>query len=214
MKDEVTPEEVAEAQEVAENPIITPADPTRWPLLEVPSQPVEFPLNDTCLEQIEKMAAVLTDLGEDACGIAAVQVGYPKQIFLTNQNGEIRGYINPQIVRSSRTTKWGIEGCLSIPGTPAKIPRPKSVVLSYFDIDGEEHEEEFLGFQARVIMHEMDHLQGTLIIEHMQQWASKQTHRTEFGMKLTPHRHATIKNRRRRNRNARKERRKQRVRNG
>jgi peptide deformylase len=122
MNDEITPEEAAQIEAVAENPIITPADPARWPLLEVPSQAVQFPLDNTAIEQLEKMNSILMELGEEAAGLAAVQIGYPKQIFLLNEDGNIRAFINPQILSRSGELKWDIEGCLSIPNTPARIP--------------------------------------------------------------------------------------------
>lgn len=206
---EVTPEEVTDAQELAENPIITLSDVARWPLLEVPSQECSFPLTDVDFEQLEKMNDILVDLGDDAAGLAAVQVGYPRQIFLLNEGDDRRAFINPRIVSKSKETKKDVEGCLSLPGVPVYLPRPKSVTLEYYDVDGERHEETFTGFWARCVMHEMAHLEGRLIIDEAE--AKKTIPRSSFGMKLDVACKNRIAKRRKKNKRARKARRQQRI---
>ena len=58
------------------------------------------------------------------------------------------------------------EGCLSIPGIQVNVSRSETVIFSYQDTEGNSHEGEFSGLMARVIQHEMDHLNGRLIIDH------------------------------------------------
>ena len=200
------------------NPIIVPSDAERWPLLEVPSQEVSLPLSDTDMSQIAAMDGVLDELDELAAGLAAIQIGYPKQIFLlrngpNGSNGKPtnKTYINPIILSRSKAVRADQEACLSIPGLATRCERPKEVTLRYRDIEGNEQQETFVGFWARAVMHEMDHLSGVLLLSHLEQEMGKAVHRTKFGMKLTPHRLKVIANRRRLNKNARKERRRQRL---
>ena len=68
--------------------------------------------------------------------------------------------------------------------------------LEYFDIHGNVQRESFKGFWARAVMHEMDHLNGTLIVRHLEKEVNSQPRRTKFGMKLTPHRLKVIAQRR------------------
>lgn len=184
------------------NPIITPNDQERWPLLEVISQPCSLPINDTDAEMIGKMDAVLDMLGDTAAGLAAVQIGYPKRIFLLRENGVNRPFINPVITERSREMKKDGEACLSLPGMGAFFKRPKRVMLQYHDLDGTVKTEVFEGFWARAICHEMDHLNGVLIVHHMENQVTSQVRRTKFGMQLTPHRLNVIETRRARNKKA------------
>jgi peptide deformylase len=189
------------------NPIITPNDPERWPLLEGPSQLCSIPINDTDAAMIGKMDAVLDMLGDTAAGLAAVQIGYPKRIFLLRKNGVNRAFINPVIVSLSQEMKSDGEACLSLPGFGAVFKRPKRVELQYHELDGEIKREVFSGFWARAICHEMDHLNGVLIAHHLEQEVAKQVSQTKFGMKLTPHRLKVVENRRARNKQAKASRR-------
>ena len=198
---------VEETQPQVSNPIITPADQERWPLLEGASQPCGLPVNDTDAAVIGKMDAVLDMLGDSAAGLAAVQVGYPKKIFLLRENGVNRAFINPVIVSQSREMKKDGEACLSLPGFGAVFKRPKSVTLQYHELDGEVKIEVFEGFWARAVCHEMDHLNGVLISHHLEREVAKQVRQTKFGMKLTPHRRKVIADRRAQNKRAKASRR-------
>jgi len=182
-----------------ESVIITPQDQERWPLLEGASQPCSLPINDTDAAVIGKMDAVLDVLGEQAAGLAAVQVGYPKRIFLLREKGVNRAFINPVVISRSRETKKDGEACLSLPGFSAMIKRPKQITLQYHELDGEVKTEVFKGFWARCVMHEMDHLNGTIIAHHLENEMSAQVSQTKFGMKLTPHRRKVIADRRAQN---------------
>ena len=64
--------------------------------------------------------------------------------------------------------EWGFEeGCLSIPGIRGEVFRPEYVKIHYWDERGQEHEEVFEGFAARIIQHEYDHIEGKLFIDHI-----------------------------------------------
>ncbi len=127
-------EPIVDEEVVAEErpPYVTVQDAERGPLLSMPSQPCGFPLTDADRDCMDLLAERMEEDGDTALGIAAVQVGYPKQIFvMRDADGSNLFCINPQIVsRSRETTKRG-EGCLSIPGFGAHPIRPKSVTLSF-----------------------------------------------------------------------------------
>lgn len=196
--------------EAIRNPIITPGDPDRFPLLEMESQRCSIPPSAEDEEAIALMDALLNALDEQAAGLAAVQVGYPRRIFLLRNGKDAEGkafnnaYINPTIINSSRETKNDNEACLSLPHMVARFPRPKSLTLEYMDMYGELHRETFEGFWARAVMHEINHLDGILISQHLEKTIAKQPRKTKFGMKLTPHRRKVIANRRAKNKRARK----------
>ena len=198
------------------SPIITPGDPERWPLLEMASQTCSLPITHADEQAVIEMDALLEALDEDAAGLAAVQIGVPRRVFLLRNGHDTEGegenrkeitwnnvYINPTILNKSRGTTRRSETCLSLPGMEASFHRPKSVTLQYFDLDGEAHQETFKGFWARAVMHEMDHLDGILITRHLEEQIAKQPRRTSFGMKSTPHREKVIATRRARKKRAR-----------
>ncbi len=75
--------------------------------------------------------------------------------------------INPVILDAGKETSTREEGCLSFPDIVGKIERPWSVTVRYQDLDGQEHEHAFHGMLARVVQHEIDHLNGVLFIDRM-----------------------------------------------
>lgn len=99
-------------------------------------------------------------------GLAANQVGVEKRIFVYDVGGGPNAVINPVIVDSSGEWEYE-EGCLSIPGLSWSIVRPKEVHLRGISIDGEDLDIEADELLARCFQHEMDHLDGVLIIERL-----------------------------------------------
>ena len=107
---------------------------------------------------------------EDGVGLAAPQVGVSKRIIVVSPNarrGEERVYINPEIIESSPEKEIGLEGCLSLPGISCEVQRSKKIKFKALDLNGVEQAEELLNFPARVIQHEIDHLNGVLIIDRV-----------------------------------------------
>jgi len=99
-------------------------------------------------------------------GISAIQLGYPERIFLVGSPPQV--FINPKIKNRSSITKSDWEGCLSCPGAHVKVRRAHSIVIEYTDYsDGlfTDIKRKFTGFDARVIQHEFDHLNGFLILD-------------------------------------------------
>ena len=101
-------------------------------------------------------------------GLAAPQVGVQKRLFVydLNDGQGARTIINPTI--SESRGEWEFEeGCLSVPGLYFAIVRPKEVHLTGYDLDGNEVSIEADEFEARVFQHELDHLDGKLLLEHL-----------------------------------------------
>jgi len=178
------------------NLIITHMDPDRFPILEAESQPVSVPISELDLENIERMDATLRELEDGAAGLAAVQIGYPKRIFLLREDGENRVFINPVVLSKSRETRKRPEACLSLPGMVVQTARPKSIELEYVDLHGKTQIETFTGFWAQAVAHEMDHLNGTLLTRHLEAQYSRTDPRTKFGMKLDAQKRKQIAKRR------------------
>ena len=97
-------------------------------------------------------------------GLAAPQVGVQKRLFVYESDERPGVLINPEI-RESRGEWTFEEGCLSIPGLSFEIMRPKEVCIVGRDLDGNEVEIEADELEARLFQHEMDHLNGVLMVE-------------------------------------------------
>ena len=153
--------------------IITSPDP----ILRKKCEPVsaeEFP-------QIAKLAKKMAKLmyKSDGCGLAAPQVGVAKQLIVIDTSLPKEGeetkereqnplfIINPRIVAHSEETECGGEGCLSIPGVTVDIDRYLAITVEAQDLEGEEIVIEAEGFDARALQHEMDHLEGVTMFEHL-----------------------------------------------
>lgn len=105
-------------------------------------------------------------------GLAGPQVGIMKRIIVANLTGdrenrdEEKVFINLEIVKKSGVMVEE-EGCLSLPGLSAKVRRSAVVAVRYFDIDGQGWELEAEGLLAKLFQHELDHLDGVLMIDKM-----------------------------------------------
>lgn len=113
----------------------------------------------------------------EGVGLAAPQVGLPIRLavvdldILSDEQPEYKGYfrtfINPYIEESAGEIVPYEEGCLSFPGIHEKINRPEKVRVTWYDEKFEFHDEWVDGFPARVIQHELDHLDGKCFIDRM-----------------------------------------------
>ncbi len=105
-------------------------------------------------------------------GLAAPQVGLEISLLVLNPKGDPGekddelALVNPKI-KSKKTLEWGEEGCLSFPGIYAEVERHKDIVVAYQDLQGEEKTMKASDFLARVIQHEMDHLDGVLFVDRL-----------------------------------------------
>jgi len=99
-------------------------------------------------------------------GLAAPQVGEPLRLVVIDWDGNRYVLANPEIVEAEGAVKCD-EGCLSFPGIYEEVLRPDKIRVRYRDEHGEEHDETIEGFLARVFAHEIDHLNGKLLIDHL-----------------------------------------------
>ena len=116
-------------------------------------------------DQVERMAALMYDaLG---IGLAAPQIGVSQQllVYRVGPDGPVIALVNPEIEWSSRETEEFEEGCLSIPGVLVDVDRPVHVRVRAQDEHGDLRVVEASGLEARVIQHEVDHLNGVLILD-------------------------------------------------
>ncbi|MCK4495063.1 MAG: peptide deformylase [Candidatus Aminicenantes bacterium] len=127
-------------------------------------------------ESIRKLAFDMLKTVKEAGGIglAANQIGEEKKLFVIDRSffstspGENSPLIviNPVLVQS-HGEQTAEEGCLSIPGTYADVTRQCEVLVKGIDLDEKEIEIEGKGFLSRVLLHEIDHLNGLLFIDHL-----------------------------------------------
>ena len=122
---------------------------------------------DEITPDVERLVQDLSDSlpRPGGAGLSANQIGVVKRVFVYENEGEIAACINPRIVSSSEETEEEIEGCLSIPGAVMPVPRHIELELTYVDLDGETKTVQAEGWIARVFQHEIDHLDGKLILE-------------------------------------------------
>jgi peptide deformylase len=139
------------------------------PVLRKVSDPVErvdaglIALADDMIETMQKAPGI---------GLAAIQVGIPRRLVVLDvvEEGKESNpltLINPEIVRLGDTLRPYEEGCLSIPDVLVDIERPGSLKVAYTGRDGKRHELEAEGLLATAIQHEVDHLDGKLIIDFL-----------------------------------------------
>jgi len=129
-----------------------------------------------------KLAKLVDDMIETmyaapGAGLAAPQVGVQKRLFVYDAGDGPKCVINPTITEAEGEWEYE-EGCLSVPGLYWPIVRPKVVHLVGYDLDGNEINVEADEFEARVFQHELDHLDGTLLLERLDADTRKQALRT------------------------------------
>ncbi len=140
------------------------------PLLRERSAEIED-IDDDLRSFVEDMA--VTMYATDGLGLAAVQVGVTKRIFIIEpqaaggtKEDPVLVFINPEIIRSEGQDR-AEEGCLSLPGVFVSVPRAEKVTIRATDLDGNTFEMEADGILAKAFQHELDHLDGKLIIDYV-----------------------------------------------
>ncbi|MFO7296986.1 MAG: peptide deformylase [Pseudomonadota bacterium] len=139
------------------------------PILRQVSRPVER-VDDDVRELVEDMFETM--YAAPGVGLAAVQVGVPLRVIVLDaaEEGEERrplAMINPEILSFSEEKRVYEEGCLSIPEVRVEIERPASVHVRFLDLEGRQQELKADGLLATAIQHEIDHLNGRLIIDYL-----------------------------------------------
>ena len=134
------------------------------PVLRLEAQQVEE-FDDDLAQLVERMSRLMTDAR--GVGLAANQVGVLRRVFVIQleEDEEPRALVNPAIVERSGEAEPEDEGCLSLQGVVVEVERALSVRLEARDEKGEPVELELEGLPARVAQHELDHLDGVLILD-------------------------------------------------
>jgi len=134
------------------------------PVLKSRATPVDR-FDDSLRRQVSRMAGIMHDaLG---VGLAAPQLGISQRllVYRVGPDAPVTVLANPELEWASGEVELGEEGCLSIPGVLVDVDRPVYVRVRGLDEEGEERLVEASGLEARVIQHEIDHLDGVLILE-------------------------------------------------
>ena len=132
------------------------------PALRMRAQEVER-YDDELKALAERMIALMREA--EGIGLAATQVGIVRRFFVCTLDGEDRAIANPRIARAGSETETDDEGCLSLGEVRVPVERPTEVTLEGFDLDGNPVSFDLEGLPARVVQHELDHLDGTLTID-------------------------------------------------
>ena len=134
------------------------------PVLKSRATPVDR-FDDSLQGQVARMAAIMNDA--IGLGLAAPQLGLSQRlvVYRVGHDAPLIALVNPQIEWSSDEGETMEEGCLSIPGVTVDVDRPVYVRIRALDEEGQERKIEASGLEARVIQHELDHLDGKLILD-------------------------------------------------
>lgn len=146
------------------------------PTLRTKSKPVAK-IDKKVLQLIQDLKDTLkVQKDPEGVGLAAPQIGKNLQVFLADYKSFKRVVINPKITSISKNKKEKgskkhdreiLEGCLSLPYYYGPLKRSERVTLEYLNEKGDKITEEFVGFNAQIILHEIDHLNGVLFIDHL-----------------------------------------------
>lgn len=145
------------------------------PILKILTQPnqilrkksVEINLAEITSRGFKKLISAMTKtmLKTDGVGLAAPQIGKNIRLAVINSKDGVFCLVNPKLTKKSWASELGQEGCLSIPGVFGQVKRHKKISLTYYGESGKKIKLTATGLMARVIQHEIDHLDGLLFID-------------------------------------------------
>ncbi len=135
-------------------------------------------VDDEIREMVKNMIQNCLDWEKDhefeiSAALAAPQLGYDRRIIVVREdtddkeNAEFIPLINPEVIKTEGKTLYDYEGCLSVPTIYGKVPRPAKARIKAQTIDGQDVRIKADGFLARTLLHEIDHLNGVLFIDHI-----------------------------------------------
>ena len=152
------------------------------PLLRRKTTPVEH-FDDQFKTLLQDLKDTLLS-SQNGVALAAPQIGVERALFairvlkdpsdIASATDDIKVYINPKIVEVSHTMVAMEEGCLSIPGFYRNVVRPSAVAITAQDEEGRFFTEQAAGWHARILLHENDHLHGSLFIDRLSKQEKKQ----------------------------------------
>jgi len=140
------------------------------PRLKEVSKPVEGGVTDEIRALMDDMLETMYDA--PGIGLAAIQIGVPLRVIVMDlakegEEPQPRYFVNPEILPLTEDMAPYEEGCLSVPDIFDEVERPTECHVRYLDYDGFKVDEAATGMYAVCIQHEMDHLEGTLFIDHL-----------------------------------------------
>ncbi len=145
-------------------------------VLRSPSRPIQNIQDPAVQKLIDNL--IKTTTKANGVGIAAPQVSESLQLFIIASRPNLRylhapvmeptPMINPQIIAYSDEQVEDWEGCLSVPGLRGKVKRSKEIEIIYTDRHGQQQQEVFTDFVARIIQHEYDHINGTVFLDRVE----------------------------------------------
>ncbi|MFA5802609.1 MAG: peptide deformylase [Thermoleophilia bacterium] len=130
------------------------------PCLREISRPAE--LDDELRKLVERMVKIM--YAADGVGLAAPQIGVLRKVIVFRFEKEVHVLINPEITWRSEETHTEPEGCLSLASMAVDVERSNEVKVEGEDLEGKKRVYELEGLQARILQHEIDHLEGTMVI--------------------------------------------------
>src|SRR3954453_23652889 len=134
------------------------------PVLRAKARPIET-FDEALREEVARMGRLMID--SIGIGLAATQVGALRRllVYRVQQESPVNALINPVVEWKGKDSETMEEGCLSLPGVVVDVERPLHIRVRAQDEHGEHIEIEASGLEARVIQHEVDHLDGVLILD-------------------------------------------------
>ena len=126
------------------------------------SKPVEH-FTKEVRDLISQMKMIMEN--NNGVGLAAPQIGIPLRVITCELDDKFYVFINPEIIKTSKEAVAMEEGCLSLPNIYGEVIRPEKIILKAINADGKKIKLKAFGLLARVIQHEIDHLDGILFID-------------------------------------------------
>ncbi len=123
-------------------------------------------LTPDILDLIKEMIKVMNE--NNGVGLSAIQIGIPLRVMIIKNGEEDFAFINPEIISLSEKEVPFREGCLSFPGMYANIIRPETAKIRVKDIDWQDVEIEADGIVGRAFQHEIDHMNGIVFVDHVE----------------------------------------------
>lgn len=144
-------------------------------ILRTPCVEIPVPFGPEAQRDIQRLLESFLEM-DDALGLAAPQIGISRRVIVfRNRNFEIKGrfhladcdvLVNPRITQARGEPVKGLEGCLSCPDLQVEIDRFPEIKIRAIDRDGRKISRRYNDFLARIVQHEMDHLEGKLIVDY------------------------------------------------
>lgn len=145
-------------------------------ILRIKSKRIGF-VDDSIRDLANDMIQTTLDWDHDSefgAALAAIQIGEPLKLTVVRndfddaKSKEFTTLVNPEIVKSSSEHVSDVEGCLSVPGIYGRVKRPLKIKVKAQDINGDPIRLTLEGFPARVLQHEIDHMNGIIFLDHVE----------------------------------------------